>query len=100
MCGRCEPLGFNSRGRRFTSSLHPSGRLISYSTKRPQNKMQTTHRGYSHQFSVYEFIAEHSPHLSLGPGIPEPAAVFLQWEGHDRHSFAQDGKVADRVVFG
>src|SRR5271168_3122675 len=26
------------------------------------------------------------PHLSLGPGIPEPAAVFLPQQGHDRHS--------------
>jgi transposase InsO family protein len=40
------------------------------------------------------------PHLSLGPGIPEPAAVFLPWQGHDRHSFAQDCKVVARAVLG
>jgi transposase InsO family protein len=40
------------------------------------------------------------PHLSLGPGIPEPAAVFLPCEGHDRHSFAQHCKVAARAVLG
>jgi putative transposase len=26
------------------------------------------------------------PHLSLGPGIPEPAVEFLPLQGHDRHS--------------
>jgi len=40
------------------------------------------------------------PHLSLGPGIPEPAAVFLPLQGHDRHTFAQDCKVAARAVLG
>ena len=40
------------------------------------------------------------PHLSLGPGTPEPAAVFLPLQGHDRHSFAQDCKVASRAVLG
>ena len=40
------------------------------------------------------------PHLSLGPGIPEPAAVFLPRQGHDRHSFAQDCKVVARAVLG
>jgi transposase InsO family protein len=40
------------------------------------------------------------PHLSLGPGIPEPAAVFLPLEGHDRYTFAQDCKVAARAVLG
>ena len=40
------------------------------------------------------------PHSSLGPGIPEPAAVFLPWQGHDRHSFAQDCNVAARAVLG
>jgi putative transposase len=40
------------------------------------------------------------PHLSLGPGIPEPATVFLPVQGHDRHSFAQDCKVAARAVLG
>src|SRR6266513_3591830 len=34
------------------------------------------------------------PHLSLGPGLPEPAAVFLPLQGHDSHTFAQDCKVA------
>src|SRR6516164_7879749 len=43
-CPRWEPLGFDSRGRRFTSPLHPRGRLISYSTERPQNKRKATHR--------------------------------------------------------
>jgi putative transposase len=40
------------------------------------------------------------PHLSLGPGIPEPAAVFLPLQGHDRHTFAQDCKVAAPAVLG
>jgi hypothetical protein len=40
------------------------------------------------------------PHLSLGPGIPEPTAVFLPLQGHDRHTFAQDCKVAARAVLG
>jgi putative transposase len=40
------------------------------------------------------------PYLSLGPRIPEPAAVFLPWQGHDRHSFAQDCKVAAGAVLG
>lgn len=40
------------------------------------------------------------PHLSLGPGIPEPAAIFLPPRGHDRHSFAPDCKVAAREVLG
>jgi transposase InsO family protein len=38
------------------------------------------------------------PHLSLGPGIPEPAAVFLPLQDHDRHAFAQDCKVVARTV--
>jgi hypothetical protein len=33
------------------------------------------------------------PHLSLGPGIPEPAAVCLPWQGHDRHSFAKTARL-------
>ncbi len=45
-------------------------------------------------------FARHSPHLSLGPGIPEPAAVFLPLRGHDRHTFSQDRKVAARAVLG
>jgi putative transposase len=40
------------------------------------------------------------PNLSLGPGIPEPTAVFLPLQGHDRHSLRQDCKVAARVVLG
>jgi hypothetical protein len=39
-------FGFNSRGRRFTSPLHPRGRLISCSTERPQNKRKTSHRDH------------------------------------------------------
>ena len=41
-----------------------------------------------------------SPHLSLGPRIPERAAVFPPLKGHDRHTFAQDCKVAARAVLG
>lgn len=40
------------------------------------------------------------PHLSLGPGIPEPAPVFLPLQGHDRHSLAEDCKVVARAVLG
>jgi transposase InsO family protein len=40
------------------------------------------------------------PHLSLGPGTPEPAALFLPLQGHDRHSFARDCKVVARAVLG
>jgi putative transposase len=40
------------------------------------------------------------PHLSLGPGIPEPAAVFLPQQGHDKHSLAQDCMVVARAVLG
>jgi len=40
------------------------------------------------------------PHLNLGPGTPEPAAVFLPQQGHERHSFAQDCKVVARAVLG
>ena len=40
------------------------------------------------------------PHFSLGPGIPEPAEVFLPLQGHDRHTFAQDCRVAARAVLG
>src|SRR6516162_11522889 len=43
---------------------------------------------------------DRGPHLSLGPGIPEPAAAFLPWQGHDRHCFAQDCRVASRGVLG
>ena len=38
------------------------------------------------------------PHLSLGPGIPERAAVFPPLQG--KHSFPQDCKVAARTVLG
>jgi putative transposase len=40
------------------------------------------------------------PHASLGPGIPEPAEVFLPQQGSDRHSLAQDRRVAARAVLG
>jgi putative transposase len=40
------------------------------------------------------------PHLSLGPGIPEPAAVFVPLQGQYRPSFAQDCKVVARAVLG
>ena len=52
---------------------------------------------------VAEWVTHYNqgrPHLSLGPGIPEPAAAFLPWQGHDRHSFAQDCRVASRAVLG
>ena len=52
---------------------------------------------------VAEWVTHYNqgrPHLSLGPGIPEPAAAFLPWQGHDRHSFAQDCRVASRGVLG
>jgi len=52
---------------------------------------------------VAEWVTHYNqgrPRLSLGPGIPEPAAVFLPWQGHDRHSFAQNCKVAARAVLG
>jgi hypothetical protein len=40
------------------------------------------------------------PHLSLGPGTPEPAAAYLPLQGHDRHSLVQDCKVVARAVLG
>jgi transposase InsO family protein len=40
------------------------------------------------------------PHLSLGPGIPEPSAAFLPPQDHGRHSLAQDYEVATRAVLG
>jgi len=40
------------------------------------------------------------PHLSLGPGIPEPAAVFPPLQDHDKHSFPHGCKVAARAVLG
>lgn len=40
------------------------------------------------------------PHLSLGPGIPERAAVFPLLQDHDKHSFPEDCKVVARMVFG
>jgi hypothetical protein len=39
-------------------------------------------------------------HSSLGPGIPEPAAVFLPLQGHDRHSFVQDCGVVVHAALG
>src|SRR5205807_3692099 len=49
---------------------------------------------------VDEALQPGPPSLSLGPGIPEPAAVFLPLQGHDRHSLAQDLKVVARAVLG
>src|SRR3974390_1102787 len=52
---------------------------------------------------VAEWVTHYNqgrPHLSLGPGIPEPPAAFLPWQGRDRHSFAQDCRVASRAVLG
>jgi transposase InsO family protein len=40
------------------------------------------------------------PHLSLGPGIPERAAVFPLLQDHDKHSFPRDCKVVARMVLG
>jgi putative transposase len=40
------------------------------------------------------------PHLSLGPGIPEPAEILLPPQPHGRHSTAKDCKVAARTVLG
>ena len=33
------------------------------------------------------------PHLSLGPGIPEPAAVFPRLQDHDKHSFPKTARL-------
>ena len=68
---------------------------------------QKAHRSGFRPFHAATFSSRYSwcrppghnrgrPHLSLGPGIPEPAAAFLPWQGHDRHSFAQDCRVASR----
>jgi len=51
-------------------------------------------------FFLRSYFNQGRPHFSLGPRIPEPAAVFLACQGHDRHSFAQDCKVAARAVLG
>jgi len=40
------------------------------------------------------------PHLSLGPGIPEPIELLFLPQGRDRHSWAQDCKVVDRAILG
>jgi len=40
------------------------------------------------------------PHLSLGPGIPEPAEMLLAPQPHRRHFSAKDCKVAARAVLG
>ena len=45
-------------------------------------------------------VHEGRRHLSLGPGIPEPAAVFLPLQGHGRHSLAQDCQVVACAVLG
>jgi putative transposase len=50
-----------------------------------------------------EWVAHYNqgrPHLSLGPGIPESAAVFPPLQDHDKHSFPHDCKVAARMVLG
>jgi len=49
---------------------------------------------------VGDALQASAPHLSLGPGIPEPAAVFPPLQGHDTHTFAQDCKVAARALLG
>src|SRR5438874_1165095 len=52
---------------------------------------------------VAEWVTHYNqgrPHLSLGPGIPERASVFLPLQGHDRHTIAQGCKVAARAVLG
>jgi len=52
---------------------------------------------------VAEWVTHYNqgrPHLSLGPGIPEPAAVFLPLQGHNRHSLAQECKVVARALLG
>ncbi|MGH9729456.1 MAG: integrase core domain-containing protein [Candidatus Acidiferrales bacterium] len=40
------------------------------------------------------------PHLSLGPGIPEPVEIHLPPQPHGRHFSAKDCKVAARAVLG
>jgi transposase InsO family protein len=40
------------------------------------------------------------PHLSLGPGIPEPSEMLLPPQPHGRHSLAQDCNVAARAILG
>jgi putative transposase len=40
------------------------------------------------------------PHLSLGPGIPEPTEIFLPPCCHGRHSLARNCKVVGRAILG
>ena len=40
------------------------------------------------------------PHASLGPGIPEPADIFLPRQGHDRHALAPECKLTTRPILG
>jgi putative transposase len=40
------------------------------------------------------------PHLSLGPGIPEPTEIFLPPCCHERHSLARSCKVVGRAILG
>ncbi|MGA3295585.1 MAG: integrase core domain-containing protein [Candidatus Acidiferrales bacterium] len=40
------------------------------------------------------------PHLSLGPGIPEPAEMLFPPQPHGRHFSANDCKVAARGILG
>jgi putative transposase len=40
------------------------------------------------------------PHLSLGPGIPEPAEILLPPQPQGRHFSAKDCKIAARAVLG
>jgi len=50
-----------------------------------------------------EWVAHYNrgrPHLSLGPGIPEPAEVFIPQQGCGRHFLAQDCTIAVRPVLG
>jgi len=54
---------------------------------------------------VAEWVTHHNqgrPHLSLGPGTPEPAAAFLPLQGHDRNNRPrlQGRGVVARAVLG
>src|SRR5215472_2230229 len=74
-----ESLGFDSRGRRFTSPLHPLGRLNSYSTERPQNKRKTTHRDHHRNHSKRNcFLEGGSPqrHLVRLAGLRTVSACY------------------------
>ncbi|MGD0842731.1 MAG: integrase core domain-containing protein [Candidatus Acidiferrales bacterium] len=50
-----------------------------------------------------EWVAHYNrgrPHLSLGPGIPEPAEVSIPEQGCERHFLAHDCTIAVRPVLG